>query len=104
MIGGAGDPEATDLSDEDLWRVVRREVGELVGMSGDPDFLRVYRWHRGIPQYTLGHLDRRARLEEMAKHRPGLYLVGNAYYGVGLNDCVKMAHRIAGDIRASEIR
>ena len=26
---------------------------------------------------------------------PGLYLTGNAYYGVGLNDCVRDAQRVA---------
>ena len=42
------------------------------------------------------------RLETIAAKHPGLHMVGNSYYGVGLNDCVKMAHRIAGKITAPE--
>ena len=98
MLGGAGDPRVLDLSDEEIWRVLQREVGTLVGIRRKPEFIRIYRWQRGIPQYTLGHLERRARLEELAQRRPGFFLVGNAYYGVGLNDCVKMAHRVAQQI------
>ncbi len=98
MLGGAGDPGIMELSDEELWTVLRRELGTLLGMHGEPAFIRIYRWQRGIPQFTLGHLERRAKLERIAASHPGLYMVGNSYYGVSLNDCVKMARRIAGQI------
>jgi protoporphyrinogen oxidase len=29
------------------------------------------------------------------KQNEGLYLTGNAYYGVGVNDCVREAKRLA---------
>jgi oxygen-dependent protoporphyrinogen oxidase len=98
MLGGAGDAEAVELSDDELWRTLRLELGPMVGIRSDPAFMRVYRWRRGIPQYTLGHLQRRAHLEALLARRPGLHMVGNAFYGVGLNDCVKMAHRVAQQI------
>ncbi len=99
MLGGAGDRQILELSDDALWATLRREIGGLVGIKRDPVFARIYRWQRGIPQFTLGHLDRRANLERIAADRPGLFMVGNAYYGVGLNDCVKMAHRVAEEIK-----
>jgi len=101
MLGGAGDPSAIDLPDEELWATVQREISPLLGISGEPAFLRIYRWQEGIPQFTLGHRERRRRLEELAARNHGLYLVGNAYYGVGLNDCVKMAHAVAGRIKGA---
>jgi oxygen-dependent protoporphyrinogen oxidase len=101
MLGGAGDPAAADLSDSELWGTVRTELGPFVGVGGEPVLMRIYRWQAGIPQYTLGHIGRRARIEQLARGRPGLYFVGNAYYGVGLNDCVKMAHRVAHRIKES---
>jgi oxygen-dependent protoporphyrinogen oxidase len=98
MFGGAGDKSALELNDEELWQTIRRELGPLIGIKADPVFTRIYRWERGIPQYILGHRDRRARLEEHAARHPGLYFAGNAYYGVGLNDCVKMAKSVADRI------
>ncbi|MBI3873358.1 MAG: protoporphyrinogen oxidase, partial [candidate division Zixibacteria bacterium] len=100
MLGGAGDPEALGLSDDELWQTIRREIGPLIGLNANPAFMRVYRWERGIPQYTLGHRERRQRIEELAARHGGLHFVGNAYYGVGLNDCVKMARRVADEIAA----
>ncbi len=101
MLGGAGDPSAIDLSDSELWTTVEREIGPLLGIRGEPAFLRIYRWREGIPQFTLGHRERRSRLEQLAARHRGLYLVGNAYYGVSLNDCVKMALSVAERIRST---
>jgi oxygen-dependent protoporphyrinogen oxidase len=101
MLGGAGDPSVMELSDDQLWDMLRRELGPLLGVRGDPAFMRIYRWRRGIPQFTLGHRERRAGIERLVARHPGLHVVGNAYYGVSLNDCVKMAHRVAQEIQSS---
>jgi oxygen-dependent protoporphyrinogen oxidase len=98
MLGGAGDSSVLELTDDLLWRTIRSELDSLIGITADPVFMRVYRWERGIPQYTLGHRERRARIEEFASRHSGLSFVGNSFYGVGLNDCVKMAHRLAQTI------
>jgi oxygen-dependent protoporphyrinogen oxidase len=100
MLGGAGDPSIMELSDDQLWDTLRRELDPLIGIHKDPVFLRVFRWEQAIPQYKMGHRERRERIEQLAARHPGLYLTGNAYYGVSLNDCVKMGYRIA--LKAAE--
>ena len=102
MLGGAGDPTVTELTDDQLWNTLRRELDPLIGIGKDPEFMRIYRWQQGIPQFKLGHRERRARIEELAGRHPNLFVAGNAYYGVGLNDCVKMAFRVAKQIGAME--
>ncbi len=57
---------------------------------------RLSRW--AIPQYELGHLDRVAWIEERTARHPGLYLGGNSFRGVALNDCVEQADRLARQI------
>lgn len=99
MLGGAGDPSVLELSDAQLWDTLRRELDPLIGIKNDPVFMRVFRWQHGIPQFKLGHRERRARIEQLVSHHPGLFITGNAYYGVGLNDCVKMGYRVAQLIR-----
>jgi oxygen-dependent protoporphyrinogen oxidase len=61
-------------------------------------FHQIVRWAKAIPQYHLGHLERVAWIEERAARHPGLYLGGNAYRGVALNDCVEQAARLAAII------
>jgi protoporphyrinogen/coproporphyrinogen III oxidase len=98
MLGGAGDPSVLELSDEQLWSTLQRELDPLIGIKNDPAFMRIYRWEQGIPQFKLGHRERRARIEQRLSSYPGLFIAGNAYYGVSLNDCVKMAYRAARQI------
>ena len=98
MLGGDGDHSVLELSDEQLWETLRKELDPLIGIKKDPAFIRIYRWEHGIPQFKMGHRERRARIEQLAARHPGLHVAGNAYYGVSLNDCVKMAYRVAQQI------
>lgn len=96
FVGGATQPELFDLSDEATLELVRGEIGELLGISGEPLLTRVSRHSRAMPQYTLGHLDRVASIRALAARHPGLFLTGNAFDGVGVPDCIR-AGREAGD-------
>ncbi len=50
---------------------------------------------RAIPQYVAGHEQRLQALDERLKAFPGLFLTGNAFSGVGLNDCVRSSNETA---------
>ncbi|MEK7775258.1 MAG: protoporphyrinogen oxidase [Candidatus Zixiibacteriota bacterium] len=95
MIGGDGDRDSVNLSNDALQQIVCKELGDIIGLSKDPDMVRIYRLERGIPQYVIGHADRIERIENELQKLGKLYLTGNAYYGVGLNDCIKQSHRVA---------
>ncbi|MEO6807724.1 MAG: protoporphyrinogen oxidase [Isosphaeraceae bacterium] len=95
FIGGATQPELFDLDDDALNTLVRRELGELIGASGKPLLFEVARHARGMPQYTLGHIDRVASIRRRLGRHPGLVLAGNAFDGVGVPDCVHSAWQAA---------
>jgi oxygen-dependent protoporphyrinogen oxidase len=95
MIGGALDPHAVLLEDAELLAVVRRDLEATMGLSEDPDFVRIFRHPLGIPQYGVGHLDRLVRIGERLARLPGLHLAGNGYRGVAINACVAEAGPIA---------
>jgi hypothetical protein len=65
-----------------------------------PRYVRVIRHRHGIPQYTRGHLGRLALIDAALGRRPGLFLAGNAYRGVAVNDCVRQAVPLAETILA----
>lgn len=93
MYGGYTDPDILELTDKELLGWLKREVEDLMRISGGPEFVQIYRWPRGIPQFTLEHGRRLAAIEAGEARHPGLVFAGNAYRGVGLNDCVVSAHR-----------
>ena len=93
MYGGYTDPDAVTLTDNGLLDLLKREVHPLLGIHHDPELVRIYRHRPGIPQYLLGHAKRVAAIRTAQDANPGLAFAGNAYRGVGLNDCVLAAHR-----------
>ena len=98
LVGGARDPEVVAKSAEDLLQLVVGEVGEVLGIRAEPVVQRVYRYTQGIPQYNVGHAARVQAIEKQRWRVPALYLTGNAYRGVGLNDCVRESQRISDDV------
>lgn len=98
MIGGDGDHDSQKLSDDQLIELTRRDLGQILKIKGEPEMVRIYRWEHGIPQFKIGHSDRLAAIEKELNRLGDLYVTGNAYYGIGLNDCVKQSHRVVQDI------
>lgn len=98
ILGGARQPEVIAFSDEELLRLVRRELHAILGGDSDPDLVRIFRHPEGIPQYTLGHPRRLQVLEETTSRFRGLYLTGNAYRGVAVNACIAEAKKVAASL------
>ena len=98
FVGGALQPELLNLSDDGLDSLVQSELAEMFGVRGQPDFVRVFRYSRAMPQYHVGHLDRVARIETLAARHPGIVLAGNAYRGVGIPDVIAGAETAAESI------
>jgi oxygen-dependent protoporphyrinogen oxidase len=95
MIGGALDPDAVRLSDGELTAVARRDLAAAMDLRAEPELVRVTRHPAGIPQYTVGHLERLARVDARLACLPGLFLGGNGYRGVSINACVAEAYERA---------
>jgi oxygen-dependent protoporphyrinogen oxidase len=101
MIGGATDPGAVDLQDEALLAPVRQSLSTTMGLVATPEFVKIIRHRRGIPQYTLGHAERIARIEAMAADYGSLLFAGNSYRGVSINNCIAEAETLAERALAS---
>lgn len=98
ILGGARQPDVIHFSDEELVRLVRRELHAILGGDTDPDLVRVFRHPEGIPQYTLGHPRRLEALDRATSRFRGLYLTGNAYRGVAVNACIAEAKKVAASL------
>ena len=95
LCGGWNRPDIVDWDDDRLLTAMRGELGQAMGVRAAPVFHEIVRWTKAIPQYHLGHLERVGWIEERTARHPGLYLGGNAYRGVALNDCVEQAATLA---------
>ena len=86
--------------DADLASLAAAELAAATGVRGAPASTRVTRWGGALPQYTVGHLDRVARIRAAVAELPGLAVCGAAYDGVGIPACVATAKAAVAQILA----
>jgi len=95
MVGGARTPQFAELADDQLLDRVRADLKDITGLAAAPEFTRIFRHEKAIPQYLVGHAARLEAVDRVLEKHPGLVLTGNAFRGVSLNDCVVNAWKTA---------
>jgi oxygen-dependent protoporphyrinogen oxidase len=98
FIGGMRQPDLAQLEPNEITDIAQAELAALLGAPARAEFVRVTRWPRAIPQYTLGHLDRIARVEQAEQDIPGLFFCANYRGGIAVGDCITSADRAAGSV------
>jgi oxygen-dependent protoporphyrinogen oxidase len=91
FVGGHKGQHLMAESDAVLTEIAQRELAQLLGVTAPPDWSRLVRYPRAMPQYHVGHLARVAAIEALVAQQPRLELAGNAYRGVGIPDAVRSA-------------
>ncbi len=89
--------------DDVLFDAAHRALVHTMGMSAPPVLARVGRWYGSMPRYTIGHLDRLARIDAALAPFPGIVVAGAAYRGTGVSDCVAQGQAAAASLLASAI-
>jgi oxygen-dependent protoporphyrinogen oxidase len=98
FVGGAAQPEALEMMDEELIARVHGDLDKVLGIDGEPEVVGITRYARAIPQYNLGHTDLIARLDDERSKLPGLHFRASWRDGVSVADCVTAGERLAEDI------
>jgi oxygen-dependent protoporphyrinogen oxidase len=101
FLGGATEPTVLDRSDETLANDAFGELRSVLGITGEPSLVRVFRWYRATPQYVVGHGERVRRIEQRLAALPGVFVTGSGYRGTGIPDCVADARTTAAAAAAS---
>jgi oxygen-dependent protoporphyrinogen oxidase len=104
--GHSADRTALDLDDERLIAAARADLAEAMDLHEAPLEAKVFRFERAMPQYTVGHHERIARLDAALAGLPGVSLCGAAYRGVGVAACIRdgqtAADRVLGALGGPE--
>jgi oxygen-dependent protoporphyrinogen oxidase len=103
FLGGMRGEALLAESDEALVATARRELSEILGARNlsaavEPEHVQVSRWPRAMAQYAVGHRERMKRIGARVAEMPGLRLVGNAYDGIGVSDCIRLGRQAAREL------
>jgi protoporphyrinogen/coproporphyrinogen III oxidase len=98
MLGGGKDPDIINYSDDDVLKLILSENRQILGLDEKADFTKIIRWQKAIPVYKLGHSKLVKEIEDVTANTP-VFIVGNAFYGVSMNDCVSTAAETARKVK-----
>ena len=98
MVGRWGDARWLDMDDDAIVAGIRADLRDIVGIDAEPVDVLVQRWPNAMPQYTVGHGARLARLDDALAGLDGLILTGSAYRGSGLAACATQGKAAAARI------
>ncbi|ADW16818.1 protoporphyrinogen oxidase [Desulfobulbus propionicus DSM 2032] len=104
LVGGRRHPERLELSDDQLIESVHADLQELMELP-PPCFSAVLRPRAAIPQLEAGYPELLRWRDEIHAAHADLHLCGFGWKGIGINDMVKeacrMAHRIGTGVTAT---
>ena len=86
--GGMRQPDNARLNTPALLRRIAPDLRDLVGVTGEPAFVKHSFWPRAIPQYVLGYERYHEAMEAVEKSAAGLFIGGNARDGISVPDCI----------------
>jgi oxygen-dependent protoporphyrinogen oxidase len=99
-VGRIGEEAVLQRDDADLAALAAADLAAATGVAGRPADTRVTRWGGGLPQYSVGHLDRVGRIRAAIAAQPGLAVCGAAYDGIGIPACIASARLAADQVAA----
>jgi oxygen-dependent protoporphyrinogen oxidase len=97
-VGGVGDEDVLEASDDELVDACVRHLTAVLDLPERPESSSVVRWMRAMPQYEVGHVERVAAIRRSLP--AGIFVVGSAYDGVGIPDCIRAAGETAEQVLA----
>lgn len=98
-MGRYGDEQTLQRIDSDLAELALSQVQQCLDTDlGQPLKWRINRWGGGLPQYTVGHVERMNRARVELSQIGNVALAGAAADGVGIAACIASGRRAADDI------
>jgi oxygen-dependent protoporphyrinogen oxidase len=93
FVGGSRNPELLDNDDNKILDFTNSELKSIIGIDGAPDFVKIIRWDKAIPQYNLGYYKTIEAIEIFEQNFLGVFVCSNYRGGISVGDCVMSAER-----------
>lgn len=98
LVGGRRHEERLELDNNAIAEQVFRDLRQLMHLPDAPVFTQMLRPSSGIPQLEEGYTRLLRWREEIQGRHTGLHICGFGWKGIGINDMIKEAGKIAANI------
>jgi oxygen-dependent protoporphyrinogen oxidase len=96
FIGGSMAPEKALQNEEEMLTHVLKDLEDLLGLSGDPEYKRLSVYPQAIPQYVVGYERFLDHMKQIETEHPGIHFAGH------YRDGISVANSILSGIDAAE--
>jgi oxygen-dependent protoporphyrinogen oxidase len=86
-LGGALQADIAEKDEETMANLVKQDLKEIMGITEEPIFCKVFHNRKSNVQYQVNHSQRIDTI--MQELQEGLFLAGSTYRGVGIPDCIQ---------------
>ncbi len=104
LVGGRRHPELLKLDDATLIEKSLADVRDVLNLQGEPVYTKVMRSWGGIPQLESGYPLLLEWRDTLVTQHPNLHVCGFGWEGIGLNDMMKSATKVANSVLAGELK
>jgi len=95
MFGGVNRPDLGKADQSTLVGIAQRELGEILGVTGEPVFAHLTQWPHAIPQYNLGYGAFLKTMEDCEQSHAGLFIGGHVRNGISVPNCIEAGATLA---------
>ncbi|XP_020580013.1 protoporphyrinogen oxidase, mitochondrial isoform X2 [Phalaenopsis equestris] len=88
FVGGTRNRNLTGASLSEIQEVVTADLRKLLGVEGQPTFMRHIYWKKAFPLYGLDYDLVIEAIEKMEKNLPGFFYAGNNRDGLSVDKCI----------------
>ncbi len=86
FIGGARQPFNARKPEDQVLQIALKDLKGILGVHGEPTYVRHTFWKRAIPQYNVGYGQFKKALNSLEMKFNGLYFTGNYRNGISCAD------------------
>jgi len=88
FIGGAMAPEKALQDEAELLANVQKDLEDLLGLSGEPHYLRLSVSPKAIPQYVIGYERFLDHMKQIEVNHPGIHFAGHYRDGISVGNSI----------------
>lgn len=100
FLGGALRQEIIQKNNLELLQCAIKELQRSAKIFAPFEYYKIIKYKKAIPQYLLNHKEIIKAIQTFESKNPGIYFAGNAFYGVGFNDCISNSYNLIEKIKS----